>query len=163
MDSEVKAIQQELPRWQVEYDVQDDLYRARQPGDGGIAVEGTTAEQVVERSRALVRVQEVARAVLGDSAADLLSSDRWPETRRALTAMRTTQPVAPGGRTARSKPSPPPRTPPKPQAVPSGEPGAGDFTRLGEECGVCGRMTVQRETACRTRCMSCGAIEGGCA
>jgi len=32
----------------------------------------------------------------------------------------------------------------------------------GDACGVCGRLEVVRETACRTRCRACGAIDGGC-
>lgn len=33
---------------------------------------------------------------------------------------------------------------------------------VGDICGVCGQPSIIRESACRTRCKSCGAIEGGC-
>ena len=29
-------------------------------------------------------------------------------------------------------------------------------------CAVCGQQAVVRESSCRTRCMQCGSIEGGC-
>lgn len=32
----------------------------------------------------------------------------------------------------------------------------------GDPCGICGQLTVVRESSCRTRCQSCGAIDGGC-
>ena len=31
-----------------------------------------------------------------------------------------------------------------------------------ELCGVCGQLAVVRESACRTRCMACDSIDGGC-
>jgi hypothetical protein len=33
---------------------------------------------------------------------------------------------------------------------------------VGDLCGVCGQVEIVRESACRTRCMACGAIDGGC-
>jgi hypothetical protein len=41
-------------------------------------------------------------------------------------------------------------------------PAAWATTPTGDACGVCGRLEVVRETACRTRCMACGTIDGGC-
>jgi hypothetical protein len=29
-------------------------------------------------------------------------------------------------------------------------------------CDICGQVAVVRESACRTRCQACGAIDGGC-
>jgi len=33
---------------------------------------------------------------------------------------------------------------------------------IGDTCGVCGQPSIIRESSCRTRCKSCGAIDGGC-
>jgi hypothetical protein len=33
---------------------------------------------------------------------------------------------------------------------------------VGDLCDVCGQVEIVRESACRTRCMACGAIDGGC-
>jgi|AACY02.2.fsa_nt_gi hypothetical protein len=35
-------------------------------------------------------------------------------------------------------------------------------TKIDDLCGKCGQPTLVRESACRTRCMSCGNIDGGC-
>lgn len=32
----------------------------------------------------------------------------------------------------------------------------------GESCSVCGSLSVIRESSCRKRCKSCGALDGGC-
>ena len=32
---------------------------------------------------------------------------------------------------------------------------------VGDICGICGQPSIIRESSCRTRCKSCGAIEGG--
>jgi len=171
----VARVRDELPGWEVSWDGRTRILRARQPGSGGLVVEGRTSEDVVERARALVRVQEVARVALGGAtrAAALLSSDRWPETRRRLATL-AGEPEAPAtlpraglspavaARTTR-EPSKPPRpathAPTQQSAVQTIRTAqAKGFT--GIPCDACGSVNTLRSGTC-LKCADCNHA-GGC-
>jgi hypothetical protein len=61
-------------------------------------------------------------------------------------------------------PTAPPTPAPAPATAPGSpvEPAAAVPVPTGDSCDVCGQVSLVRESACRTRCMACGAIDGGC-
>jgi len=80
-------IREQLPGWTLRWDTGLSRYQVEQPGDAGLVVEASTAELLVGRARALVRLQEAMRALFGDTASAMLSDPHWPGTRKQLEAL----------------------------------------------------------------------------
>lgn len=84
----------------------------------------------------------------------------WP-AERELTREQTDEldPMLTQGEIAKARAKPaapaPTKAAPKPKPKPKG-------ILVGDICGICGQPSIIRESSCRTRCKSCGAIEGGC-
>jgi len=80
-------IREQLPGWRLRWSTGFSLYQVEQPGDAGLVVEASTAELLVGRARALVRLQEAMRALFGGAVSDMLSDHHWPGTRKQLEAL----------------------------------------------------------------------------
>lgn len=146
MDEHLARLRDELPGWKV--------HRAGPEGGGwfiahsptfahdGVAITGSTPEELIVRVRAMERILALALNRHGVKAVDAtVGGVRFPAS-------------PPPPRTAREAV----RGAGRPQLVPLPGGGTG-YT--GEACGDCGSMQMVRTGKCMT-CIACGSSAGGC-
>jgi hypothetical protein len=170
LEHEAERAAPDVPGWEVSPSTCGRYLVATHPAHDWLLVQAKDAKAVVDGVRALTRLQEVTRAVLGPQAGTMLQDEHWPTTRRSL--RRQDVPLTPHG---------PPGSPthaaarqddaqatPAPQQVTQAAPARDRLAQAnearakgyaGQECPECGRWTMVRNGTC-LKCLSCGGTTG---
>lgn len=170
LEREARKAAPEVPGWQVSPSECGRYLVATHPTHDWLLVQAKDAEAVIDGVRAVTRLQEVTRAVLGPQAGALLQDEHWPTTRRSLRRQDVplTPQRPPAARTRAAAPQEASQATPRPQRPTQAAPARDRLAQAnearakgyaGQECPECGRWTMVRNGTC-LKCMTCGGSTG---